>query len=203
MEQQIKAFCPKCFMTFEAGKNSSRAIKHSQLPSCDKIPCNRAGSNCVRKFSSINSANRHTYCFTHEQVDKWDDSLKISMDLDLKFENLHITDIDDFLATSEELMFPESLPEGPPYKYPNSLTISELIAIIRTKLGKEFPSDILSLVKNAFIKKGYTSAEVLRTAKTNQGNWEFLFREFKQIGSEVVGVAHIMKKVLSKREIKT
>lgn len=202
MEQQIKAFCPKCFMTFEAGKNSSRAIKHSQLASCDKVPCNRAGSNCARKFSSINSANRHTYCFTQEQIEKWDESLKISTELSLNFENLHITDIDDFLALSEDSMFPENLPEGPPYKYPNSLTISELIIITGRKLGKDFPSEKLSAVKNAFIKKGYTSAEVLRTAKMNQGNWEFLFREFKQLGSEVIGVAHILKKVLSKREVK-
>ena len=70
MDPSIKAFCPKCFMTFKAGKNSSRAIQHIQIIHCDKISCNRPGADCVRKFSSRNSANRHTYCYTKEQVDK-------------------------------------------------------------------------------------------------------------------------------------
>lgn len=198
MENQIKAFCPKCFMTFEAGKNSSRAIKHSQLSSCDKIPCNRAGSSCIRKFSSINSANRHTYCYTKEQVDKWSESMKISMDLNLNFENLQINDVDEFFA--DELLFPEAVPEGPPYKYQNNLGISELMVVLARKLGKEFPQDKLNAVKNAFLAKGYTSAAVFRTAKLNTGNWEFVYREFKGIGSEMIGLAHVLKDVLSKRD---
>ncbi|OMJ95204.1 hypothetical protein SteCoe_1408 [Stentor coeruleus] len=200
MDVSIKAFCPKCFMTFEAGKNSSRAVKHTQILHCDKIPCTRKGTWCIRKFSSINSANRHTYCYTKEQVDKWSESCKISPDLNLNFENLHISDIEDFLATSQDTMFPETLLEGPPYKYSNGLCISDIFNIVQRKMGKEFPNDNLNEIKNAFIKMGYTSAEVLRTAKMNQGNWEFVYRDFKHLGNSVVGVAHILKKILSKRQ---
>jgi hypothetical protein len=131
-------------------------------------------------------------------VDKWSETLKISMDLSFNFESLQINDVDEFFA--DELLFPEPLPEGPPFKYPNELTISEVMVVVARKLGKEFPQEKLNQVKNAFLVKGYSSAGVLRTAKMNQGNWEFLYREFKQNGSEVIGLAHIMKKVLSKRD---
>ena len=188
-------------MTFEAGKNSSRALKHSQLAQCDRIPCSRKGSGCIRKFSSINSANRHTYCYTREQVDKWNHQCQITSDLNLKFEDLHISDVDEYLAASEEeeLMFPEALPEGPPYKYSNALSISDIFTIVQRKMGKEFPEESLEEIKNSFSKMGYTSAEVLRTAKINHGNWEFVYREFKHLGTNVVGVAHIVKKILNKR----
>lgn len=200
MDIAIKAFCPKCFMTFDAGKNSSRALKHSQIVQCDKIPCSRKGSGCIRKFSSINSSNRHTYCYTKEQVDKWNLSCQIPSDLNLKFEDLHISDVDEFLAASEEeILFPEALPEGPPYKYPNNLCVSELFVVVQRKLGKEFPEETLAEIKNAFVKHGYTSAEVLRTAKMNQGNWEFIHREFRHIGNSIIGTAHIIKKILTKR----
>jgi hypothetical protein len=205
MDIPIKAFCPKCYMTFDAGKNSLRAASHSRLAQCDKILCRRKGSGCVRKFSSINSANRHTYCYTREQVDKWSDSLKISADLNINFENLQISDIYDtedigeFLATSEDLMFPEAVPEGPPYKYRNDLTISELFSVVQRKMGKEFPCQNLQDIKQCFISMGYTTAEVLRTAKRNQGSWEFIYRDFKHISTDIVGVSHILKKILSKK----
>ena len=200
MDISIKAYCPKCHMTFDAGKNSSRAIKHSQLPQCDRIPCSRKASGCIRKFSSVNSANRHTYCYTKDQVDKWNHLFQITSDLNLKFEDLHISDVDEYLAASEEeLIFPQALPEGPPYKYSNALGISDIFLIVNRKLRKEFPEGSLNEIKNSFIEMGYTSAEVLRTAKMNHGNWEFVYREFKHLGTNIVGVAHIIKKILSKR----
>lgn len=124
--------------------------------------------------------------------------MKISMDLNLNFENLQINDVDEFFA--DELLFPEAVPEGPPYKYQNNLGISELMVVLARKLGKEFPQDKLNAVKNAFLAKGYTSAAVFRTAKLNTGNWEFVYREFKGIGSEMIGLAHVLKDVLSKRD---
>jgi hypothetical protein len=202
----VKAFCPKCFMTFEAGKNSSRATKHCLIVHCDKIPCNRAGSNCIRRFSSINSANRHTYCYTQEQVNNWSEALKISSDLNFNFGNLSIndSDISEYIAESEdeELMFPEKLEEGPPYKYSNSLTISEVFEVAKRKMGKEFPEQSLNLIRDGFMRMGYTSAEVIRTRRMNQGNWEFLYRDFKSI-SYIVGLSHILKKILSKKAKKS
>mmetsp|Transcript_28009 Transcript_28009/g.27683 ORF Transcript_28009/g.27683 Transcript_28009/m.27683 type:complete len:87 (-) Transcript_28009:428-688(-) len=67
---RMKAWCPRCYMTFEAGKSSLRVVKHTKLDNCNAIPCNKPFSNCVRRFSSINSANRHTYCFTQDDVNK-------------------------------------------------------------------------------------------------------------------------------------
>ena len=121
-------------------------------------------------------------------------------ELDFKFESLNITDVDDFLATSQDFMFSENLPEGPPYKYSNDMTVTEIFDVVKRKMGKEFPLDQLNDTKNSFIKMGYTSAEVIRTVKMNQGNWEFIYRDFQHLGNHVVGLSHILKKILSKRQ---
>lgn len=168
-------------MTFEAGKSSLRVVKHTQLENCNATPCNKPFSNCIRRFSSINSANRHTYCFTQGDVDKWDENNKISEEgfPDLNFEKLSISDIDNMLALdSKEEDQAENYVhftisdnnQSSPYKHPNSLNITELFDLVLRKMGKDYSQEILNRFKDAFEMLGYTNIGVLRTAKENRGN---------------------------------
>ena len=115
----------------------------------------------------------------------------------MHFESLQISDVDDYLAISEEIVFTETTPKLP-YKYSNNLAISEIFLVIERKLGKELHADELLEIKNAFINIGYTNAEVIRNAQRNQGSWEFIYRDFKHIGTYAVEVLHILTKILSK-----
>jgi hypothetical protein len=204
MDSGIKAYCPKCFMTFEAGKKSTRAIKHAKLAACDKIPCSRTGADCIRKFASVNSANRHTHCYSQTQVDQWCEDLKLTFDLNIDFESLKISDAEQ-ARTEKDTNLQTDRSEGIEnlrFKYKNELTVSEVFEILKKKIGNKGKEINLEVVREGFITMGYTSAEVIRAAHRNQGSWKFVTKGFRYLSEDIVRIAIALKKILNKKTLK-
>ena len=86
---KIRAFCNKCYQFFENGPYSKICQKHLQKK-CNLIECqkfNKNGDNpCIRKFTNINSANRHTHCLTKKDIELWDTNCAIQKCLGKKKE---------------------------------------------------------------------------------------------------------------------
>ena len=193
---KVKAYCPKCFMTFETSKKSKRVYQHLAIGRCDELPCPKQGSNCIRKFATVNSANRHTYCYTQEEVNSWDASLCIeATDQIPDFSNLRLIDEEE---EDKALSPANTYKEGPPFKYSDVMTLEEMFAVVKRKLGSEFPQEKLDMLKRDFAEKGFTNLGILRIAKANYGNWEFLCKEFQRIGRSIEGVSHAIKHIAIK-----
>ena len=77
---KIRAYCNKCYQFFENGPYSKICKNHLEKK-CNLIECqkfNKNGDNsCIRKFTNINSANRHTHCLTKEDIELWDTKCEI------------------------------------------------------------------------------------------------------------------------------
>jgi hypothetical protein len=77
---KIRAYCNKCYQFFENGPYS-KICKNHLAKTCNLIECqkyNKNGDNsCIRKFTNINSANRHTHCLTKEDIELWDTECEI------------------------------------------------------------------------------------------------------------------------------
>ena len=77
---KIRAYCNKCYQFFENGPYS-KICKNHLAKKCNLIECqkyNKNGDNsCIRKFTNINSANRHTHCLTKEDIELWDTKCEI------------------------------------------------------------------------------------------------------------------------------
>ena len=77
---KIRAYCNKCYQFFENGPYS-KICKNHLGKQCNLIECqkyNKNGDNsCIRKFTNINSANRHTHCLTKEDIELWDTNCEI------------------------------------------------------------------------------------------------------------------------------
>ena len=224
---KIKAWCRKCYMTFENGPKSQMVLNHLAITDCDSFPCNKplrpGASPCIRRFRCTNSANRHTYCYTNEQVLSWTETLRVETDVmgveDLMLDSLVLTESPDALlainsdgGSEGQAIRPSVKPEykhyaleqkeetlGGDYEIPDDLTITELIDRVKAVLGKEHPRKALSKVRNAYKRLGYTSAGALRIARLNQGSWEFLYRDFADVCPEIVAISHIVKYLLCKR----
>jgi len=224
---KIKAWCCKCFMTFENGPKSQMVLNHLSLPDCDSFPCNKpsrpGNPACVRRFRCTNSANRHTYCYSNDQVQTWAQSLRVESDAsvvdDFMLDSLVLTESPDAMLAINSDGGSEGqvirTPVKPEYKHyqpeereetlagdfavPDDVTITELIEQVKGVLGKEHPKKALSKVRNAYKRLGYTSVGALRIARLNQGSWEFLYRDFADVCPEVVAISHIVKYLLCKR----
>lgn len=214
--EKIKSWCPKCFMAFENGPTSQLVQTHKLRKDCDTYPCNKPNSNCVRRFRSINASNRHVYCYSEEQIQKWNRSLQIppesNLNEDFGFDKLALDEEAeiDFLAgdkvgtETDYVHYPINNNEGPPYQLPESANLTEIFNKVGDILGLEFPRPILKKIKLAYKKMGYTSAYVFRLARENQGSWEFLYRDFTTVCPEIVGTSHVLKYLLSqKKDVKS
>ena len=221
---KIKAWCCKCFMTFENGPKSQMVLNHLSLPDCDSFPCNKPSrpgiSPCVRRFRCTNSANRHTYCYSNEQVQTWANTLRVENDTslvdDLMLDTLVLTESPDALlainsdgGSEGQVMKTPPKPEYKHYKreeeassgeyeISDDTTITELIEQVKSVLGKEHPKKALSKVRNAYKRLGFTSVGALRIARLNQGSWEFLYRDFADVCPEIAAISHIVKYLLCK-----
>ena len=86
---KIRAYCSKCYQFFENGPYSKICRNHLEK-SCNLIECQKykhIGENtCIRKFTNINSANRHTHCLTQKDVEIWDPNCEIQKCLGKKTE---------------------------------------------------------------------------------------------------------------------
>ena len=86
---KIRAYCNKCYQFFENGPYSKICRNHLQK-NCNLIECqkyNKNGDNlCIRKFTNINSANRHTHCLTKKDIELWDPKCEIQKCLGKKKE---------------------------------------------------------------------------------------------------------------------
>ena len=87
---KIRAYCNKCYQFFENGPYSKICQNHLQKK-CDLIECqkfNKDGENsCIRKFTNINSANRHTHCLNKKDIELWDTKCQIQKCLGKKKEH--------------------------------------------------------------------------------------------------------------------
>lgn len=228
---KVKAWCSKCFMTFENGPKSQMVINHLAITDCDSFPCNKPAkahsSPCVRRFRSTNSANRHTYCYTNEQVQTWDLSLKVENENalvdELMLDTLVLTESPEALlainsdggseghalrspAKAEYKHYlPDEADEVPcaVYEIRDEVTVTELMELVKEVLGKEYPKKALTKVKNAYKRFGYTSVKAMRIARQNQGSWEFLYRDFVDVCPEIAAISHIVKYLLTKQTIKS
>ena len=86
---KIRAYCNKCYQFFENGPYSKICRNHLKK-NCNLIECqkyNKNGDNlCIRKFTNINSANRHTHCLTKKDIESWDSKCEIQKCLGKKKE---------------------------------------------------------------------------------------------------------------------
>ena len=86
---KIRAYCGKCYQFFENGPYSKICRNHLEK-SCNLIDCQKYKQNgenvCIRKFTNINSANRHTHCLTKEDIEIWDPNCEIQKCLGKKTE---------------------------------------------------------------------------------------------------------------------
>jgi hypothetical protein len=211
---KVKSWCSKCLMTFENGVKSQIVANHRSLYDCDRFPCNKPGSTCVRRFRNINSANRHTYCYSSEFVTTWSPKTQIPTETeDLDLGSLALEDPNDFFADAKETsvssdcwktdtptkFFEADDNDSPPYKYADDTTLTDLMDVVAVYLGREFPRAALVRFKNGFKRFGFTSAQVFRIARENKGSWEFLYCDFTSLGPEVTGVAHVLKRVLCEK----
>lgn len=199
---KVKAWCGKCYMTFENGSKSQIVQGHVRLQDCDAYECNKLVKyRCIRRFRSTNSANRHVYCYSSEQVKDWDEGLKVPRPSieDVMMSNLVISEGQE-ADKSEEIRHckaekPEKA-EGARYEVEDGATLSEVMERVRTVLGKEHPRKALVRAKQAYKRSGYTSALAFRIARLNEGSWEFLFRDFEKTCPEVAGISHVLKHLL-------
>jgi hypothetical protein len=76
-KRKPKAWCGDCFQSFEYGPNAKICKDHLFKGKCNLIECRKKSLSCVRKFPNTNSENRHTYCITRLEVDKWDGRSKL------------------------------------------------------------------------------------------------------------------------------
>lgn len=94
-ELKIKAYCSDCFQFFHNSPFSKVCIKHAEKK-CDIISCKKNNiQGCVRKFSNKNSANRHTYCLTKDDIINLDKNLDIKHCLGKKRMKEKTKDIDE------------------------------------------------------------------------------------------------------------
>lgn len=86
---KIRAYCNKCYQFFENGPYSKICRNHLEKE-CNLIECQKLNKNgdspCIRKFTNINSANRHTHCLTQKDVEIWDKKYEIQKCLGKKKE---------------------------------------------------------------------------------------------------------------------
>ena len=86
---KIRAYCGKCYQFFENGPYSKICRNHLEKE-CNLIECQKNRQNgenlCIRKFTNINSANRHTHCLTKNEIENWDSNCEIQKCLGKKTE---------------------------------------------------------------------------------------------------------------------
>ena len=86
---KIRAYCGKCYQFFENGPYSKICRNHLEK-TCNLIECQKNKQNgenlCIRKFTNINSANRHTHCLTKNEIENWDSNCEIQKCLGKKTE---------------------------------------------------------------------------------------------------------------------
>ena len=73
---KIRAYCGKCYQFFENGPYSKICRNHLEK-TCNLIE---------RKFTNINSANRHTHCLSKNEIESWDSNCEIQKCLGKKTE---------------------------------------------------------------------------------------------------------------------
>ena len=86
---KIRAYCGKCYQFFENGPYSKICRNHLEK-TCNLIECQKNKQNgenlCIRKFTNINSANRHTHCLSKNEIESWDSNCEIQKCLGKKTE---------------------------------------------------------------------------------------------------------------------
>ena len=86
---KIRAYCGKCYQFFENGPYSKICRNHLEKE-CNLIECQKNRQNgenlCIRKFTNINSANRHTHCLSKNEIESWDSNCEIQKCLGKKTE---------------------------------------------------------------------------------------------------------------------
>jgi len=196
---KVKAWCGKCYMTFENGKRSQMVQEHVNLQDCDAYACDKPVKyRCIRRFRSTNSANRHMYCYSEEQVKDWEEGIKVSKPNieELMMGTLVLSDGHKGCEAREKRECQAEKTEGSGYEIEDEATLSQVMERVKTVLGKEHPRKALARVKQAYKRSGFTSALAFRIARLNEGSWEFLSRDFVKTCPEVTGISQVLKHLL-------
>lgn len=196
---KVKAWCGKCYMTFENGQKSQMVQEHVNLQGCDAYACDKTVKfRCIRRFRSTNSANRHMYCYSEEQVKDWDEALRVKKPKieELMMGTLVLSDGKDCETGGRQGLGERKGKTQGEYEVEDEATLSQVMEKVKAVLGKEHPRKALARVKQAYKRSGFTSALAFRIARLNEGSWEFLSRDYVKTCPEVVGISQVLKHLL-------
>jgi hypothetical protein len=286
VKRKIRSYCGVCYQFFENSPYTKVCREHYQKANCGAYDCKK-GTNCVRKFPNHNSANRHTYCFSVEEVNTWDEGIDIqkclggsanksnicinnSIDTPEKekifntsspleevsyqkdlfgevncslkfdfFEQQSVKDnnqsllsehhgtsqlffIDKKLDCDAESLVDEfdkfnfnfekeasKLTEGlkdktvltsskiADYSVRDDTSIDEITELVYN--ATKIPKSALNKLKSAFKKRGLMTAEIIRLLKAKTGNWDFLYEDFKDVCTQIQGIAVYLENLLEQK----
>jgi hypothetical protein len=310
IKRKMRSFCGLCYQFFENSPYTKVCREHFQKGNCNTYDCKK-GTNCIRKFPNHNSANRHTYCFSEEEVSTWDDGIDIQKCLanssiksnvcinnsvdslnktpeekeksklfksspikneqlsilnssnnfnnnkdpfgelnnSLKFEFLdqsiikpntnnhnnitintlsehssHLFYIEKKIDPDEESLVDEfnkfyfneseankiteslrdnktinssKLDNKDSYIIKDDTSIDEIIELVYN--ATKIPKTALNKLKSAFKKRGLMTAEIIRLLRVKNGNWDFLYKDFKDVCTQIQGIAVYMESILEQK----
>ena len=77
-KRKVKAWCQECYQFFQNSPFTKICRDHIIKGKCNLVECKKKQTyQCIRKFTSINSENRHTHCISLEEAKKWDERFMI------------------------------------------------------------------------------------------------------------------------------
>jgi hypothetical protein len=275
VKRKMRSYCGLCYQFFENSPFTKVCREHYLKANCNTYDCKK-GTNCIRKFPNHNSANRHTYCYTNEEVSTWDegidiqkcltnssvksnigvnnskDEIKLSSPtfkdnlldisacsikfdlfetkqnitinniseqnslyfIDKKFEcdaesladefdkfnfNLENKDIRYAESIKETILLSESLKDKKIENYliKDDTSIDEIVELVYN--ATKIPKSALNKLKSAFKKRGLMTAEIIRLLRTKNGNWDFLLDDFKEICTQIQGIAVYLENLLEQK----
>jgi hypothetical protein len=283
IKRKMRSFCGLCFQFFENSPNTKVCREHYQKGNCNTYDCKK-GTNCVRKFPNHNSANRHTYCFSTDEVKTWDEGIDIQKCLGNKsnvcinnseispekeknlifslnqsseinvyqkdpfgelnnsikydiFEqsiikpNISLNLLPDQISQqffidkkvdcdteslvyefdkfnfnfvekevtkiTENLKDKSVISNKENYVVKDDTTIEELIELVYN--ATKIPKNALNKLKSAFKKRGLMTVEIIRLLKAKNGNWNFLFEDFKDVCTQIQGIAIYLENLLEQK----
>lgn len=208
--KKIKAYCSDCYQFFHNSPYSKICQKHIKKE-CNIISCQKNIMNkCIRKFSNKNSANRHTYCITKEDVEQLDKNLDIKRCLGQKrkkeeesfntYDNVHelIEQINHVNFNDDESNFMFNYEPPKTELVFNFISNEETIENLFESVQRN--SNITNTTKKklirAFKNKGIHNVRVLKLFIDKYNGWDCLVNQFKDITPQIEGISLCIEDLL-------
>jgi hypothetical protein len=86
------------------------------------------------------------------------------------------------------------IPTGVNYSVKDETGIDELLD--RVQIETKIPKTSINKLKTAFRKKGLNTAKLIRLLRNKNKNWNFLFDDFKDVCTQIQGVALYLENIL-------